>query len=643
VLTRLSLYIIATPNHPVHFSFFFSFIHPGSDDAASGAPVCEMDVGLPVLRLAAGRFVTGAAEGDDALAVLTPRRLFVFTVRRAGAGASSAAGGDSEIVGAEGGRSMGGAASGLALVRAYEHPLERSAFQICTGPFGGAAGRDAICVMSMDGVLSFFDREVRSFSCFLPSFTVPGPLCYLPQSDAFVTVGTDMVAVCYSYHALASHAEHSEKERLREAADAELPGTGAGGGAGASSGLSAAAGGGGSGSGSGGLGSGSGGPGSGPGSGGAAGAGAGNGGGGGGAGSMIPRSGSSTGIAGSGPLRAEWRRNIGEHAVEIISARFTKGAAPGQSDVIIVGEITLFALREKGGAIVYQRRLDRTPLCARAFPVDARGGSHNLLLASNDPVLDVMATEKLVWGAGLPFEPVCVHVATVRSHPGCLVLLAADGQLAIGYLGTDPTAGSSSSSSSGSSGSVVASVAGGGGGSSAAAASARLRKRAKAGGDGVQLPGADAAGADMRDMDYAAAESEQKELQRRIRELDTAGGPVVDPLQLISVSAQAPNAIDPANMGEPGSRSVTARVVISYSGEATLRNVLISLAVPHPFRVENNSLSIDQIKGGSNPLALPVTVTLDGAGCVFFLIFFFDFFFDFFFFFFFDPYVVLQS
>lgn len=70
----------------------------------------------------------------------------------------------------------------------YSHLLERTAYNMTWGPFGGAKGKDCICVQSMDGLLTFFRHEKVIFTCFLPDFLVPGPLGYLPRTDSIVTV-----------------------------------------------------------------------------------------------------------------------------------------------------------------------------------------------------------------------------------------------------------------------------------------------------------------------------------------------------------------------------------------------------------------------------------------------------------------------
>lgn len=65
-------------------------------------------------------------------------------------------------------------------------------------------GLDHFCVQSYDGQLSFFECEVAAFSRFLPSFLIPGPLCYCLQSDSFITCSAAMELECYKYKVLAT-------------------------------------------------------------------------------------------------------------------------------------------------------------------------------------------------------------------------------------------------------------------------------------------------------------------------------------------------------------------------------------------------------------------------------------------------------
>ncbi|XP_063216484.1 protein PTHB1 isoform X3 [Bacillus rossius redtenbacheri] len=71
------------------------------------------------------------------------------------------------------------------------------------GPFGGAKGRDFICVQSLDGTLSVFEQEVPAFHRCLPGFLLPGPLAFAPLTDSFITVSSDWHVKSYRYQVLA--------------------------------------------------------------------------------------------------------------------------------------------------------------------------------------------------------------------------------------------------------------------------------------------------------------------------------------------------------------------------------------------------------------------------------------------------------
>jgi hypothetical protein len=81
------------------------------------------------------------------------------------------------------------------LVRLYEHHMSHTAASMCCGAFGGGSPAGTplaaapqtfgaqplpsgpaqqICVQSLDGQLSFFEREMFAFARYLPSFLLPG-------------------------------------------------------------------------------------------------------------------------------------------------------------------------------------------------------------------------------------------------------------------------------------------------------------------------------------------------------------------------------------------------------------------------------------------------------------------------------------
>ena len=96
---------------------------------------------------------------------------------------------------------------------------------MCKGSFGGVGNNpnetahEYICVQSMDGILSIYEYESYSLSCYLPNALIPGPLRYFPKTDSFITVSSLWQLESYRYQLLATNAESfdrkSESQRER--------------------------------------------------------------------------------------------------------------------------------------------------------------------------------------------------------------------------------------------------------------------------------------------------------------------------------------------------------------------------------------------------------------------------------------------
>lgn len=163
----------------------------------------EQELDGPILQLAAGRFLS--TSQNLLIAVLNPKKLAVYIVQRSGAG------------GAEGTQDPLGRQ--YLLTKQYEQLLERCAYNFVYGPFGGAAGRDHICIQTMDGQLNFFEQEKFLFTRFLSnpqgqetSFLLPGPMCFNSQSDSFITSTSTFEVHSYRYTTFASSSGSQQKE-----------------------------------------------------------------------------------------------------------------------------------------------------------------------------------------------------------------------------------------------------------------------------------------------------------------------------------------------------------------------------------------------------------------------------------------------
>eukprot|EP01050_Picozoa_sp_SAG11_P003351 SAG11_NODE_187_length_13061_cov_10.715322_15_plen_359_part_00 len=85
-------------------------------------------------------------------------------------------------------------------------------------------------------------------------------------------------------------------------------------------------------------------------------------------------------------LQATWEANVGEHVLDIKVARFSKSLAQTQTDILVLGEHTLFCLNNSG-EIRMQKRLEYVPGCLCPYPqsVDRDGiAKDNLLIASGE-------------------------------------------------------------------------------------------------------------------------------------------------------------------------------------------------------------------------------------------------------------------
>lgn len=97
----------------------------------------------------------------------------------------------------------------------YCHKLERTACNMCLGSFGNVKNKDYICVQSMDGMLSLYEQDSFAFARFIPQFLIPGPICYIPSTDTFVTSSSSNFVEAYRYQTLAVSTESENKEQVK--------------------------------------------------------------------------------------------------------------------------------------------------------------------------------------------------------------------------------------------------------------------------------------------------------------------------------------------------------------------------------------------------------------------------------------------
>lgn len=141
----------------------------------------EVQLNAPIIQVAVGRFVSGTENLN--LAVLHSKRLVVYSVAYS--------------------HSEQQHSSCFNLIKMYEHNIDRVSANMCSGPFGSIAGKDFICVQSMDGLLTFFEQEIFSAKISLPNFMLPSAMIYAEKTDSFVTISSLRQIESFKYQSLA--------------------------------------------------------------------------------------------------------------------------------------------------------------------------------------------------------------------------------------------------------------------------------------------------------------------------------------------------------------------------------------------------------------------------------------------------------
>ncbi|XP_077895996.1 protein PTHB1 isoform X3 [Ictidomys tridecemlineatus] len=164
------------------------------DGAQAEDLLLEVHLRDPILQVEVGKFVSGTEMLH--LAVLHSRKLCVYSVSG----------------------TLGNVEHGnqYQLKLMYEHNLQRTAFNMTYGSFGGVKGRDLICIQSMDGMLMVFEQESYAFGRFLPGSLLPGPLAYSSRTDSFITVSSCRQVESYKYQVLAFATDADKKQETEQ-------------------------------------------------------------------------------------------------------------------------------------------------------------------------------------------------------------------------------------------------------------------------------------------------------------------------------------------------------------------------------------------------------------------------------------------
>ena len=519
-------------------------VENASASSNDGDSILEVQLQYPILQLECGRF---SPDYDTCIAVLHPKHLVVYTLTKQGSAQDL---------------------QNLILQKVYEHKLERSAANMCCGPFGrkldqstgynSDAMYDDICVQSLDGQLSIFEANSFAFSRFLGSFVVAGPLTYCRELECFFTVNAAFELECYKYQTLttATMSDNTGVNANSASASANTNAVG---------------------------------------------------------GQTSGGSGSSSFKYGK-KLEPNWRFILGEGALDIQCGRLdvSKHGHGGQLgmkhhhqtssiDIVVLGERTLFVLSSEGQSKM-QRKLEYSPTCLAVYPIgalhsrasnhsgDGGGGSGgnavcNIVIATSTGYLMVYNSERLIWSAKHDLTPISINVVEIGSLGGLLVTMDELGMLAVSYLGTDPPT------------QVVAAA------------------------------NANYGSAEEEVFNFEEMESEHRQLLNVIRQHATEKPP--EPVEQLMIRAQIPqylkqinrsddldymdrhlgssfdhmmddeDSLDHRRGGAP-SKAVMARIYLNYSGLVDIKDVSVSIQVPEPLVAEPSHSFISSIKGGNS-------------------------------------------
>ncbi|KAH9416611.1 Protein PTHB1 [Dermatophagoides pteronyssinus] len=127
----------------------------------------------------------------------------------------------------------------------------------------------------------------------------------------------------------------------------------------------------------------------------------------------------------------EWSYEFGEPIIDLQTVQLDRWY------IGILGEKNLCVLRDNG-TLFFVKKFDSNPSCFCIFGNDKKDsiiiliGTHmnNMLLYQNDI---------LRWATKIPFIPIAIRRANLNDITGSIVLLSDQGQLTVGYLGTNPS------------------------------------------------------------------------------------------------------------------------------------------------------------------------------------------------------------
>lgn len=79
-----------------------------------------------------------------------------------------------------------------------EYEFDLSAFSLTIGNFGQVKDRDFICVVHLNGCMTFYEQDGISYKCSVEGpRSIPSTVLYNSRTDTFITVNSFWNLECY--------------------------------------------------------------------------------------------------------------------------------------------------------------------------------------------------------------------------------------------------------------------------------------------------------------------------------------------------------------------------------------------------------------------------------------------------------------
>mmetsp|Transcript_54162 Transcript_54162/g.128649 ORF Transcript_54162/g.128649 Transcript_54162/m.128649 type:complete len:827 (-) Transcript_54162:233-2713(-) len=261
--------------------------------------------------------------------------------------------------------------------------------------------------------------------------------------------------------------------------------------------------------------------------------------------------------------KADWALNLGESATSICVARHSSELKEKISEVIVLGERSIFWIKDNG-QLRTTKRLDYSPLCMKAYHVKSPtqpGACQYLMVGATSGQIMIYGHDlQLVWGACLDITPVGLCVGTMGKVKGLVTSVSDVGEVCVSYMGTDP-------------------------------------------------PAAVVNTAEKKQLNYEGMDEEHRQLLSVIRESGAARKG--EPTDQLILRAQVPNQLDGGHTDRGWEAiQVTVKLFVSYTGTDALEDVILMVSAPEQFQCSVNTTTLHSVTAGGTPRTVPLVFTV---------------------------------